>query len=741
MKHIYLLAACALMASCGKPDPSVSAIVDGRTVTATLVAENIVKISSFAPGEADAGVMTVLETSLPASTDYSVTDSAGIKILHSGDVTVRAIDGRGIELVGPEGVTLFDNGAREGGAIRLANSGKGSFYGAGERGHKLNLRGDTLVNHNRATYGYGKGDSRTSQMNITMPLVSSSDGYAIVFDDYASSTLGLADTITYISQSADPVNYYFIGEDSRADLSSRLATLTGHQPLPPLWTLGYTTSRYGYRSADELHAVVDSLQDAGYPLDAVVLDLYWFGKEQDMGYLDWDSAAWPDPAAMAQALEDRNIKLVTISEPFILTDGKGIDNYNRLDSARMFIRDSVGNTHPVTIWVGSGSMMDVSNPDTRAWLAEKYRGYLSQGVDALWGDLGEPEMHPESAYHANGKKAFQYHNKYGNDWASVISEIHESDRPGEPYMSLMRAGTTGLQRYGVFPWSGDVSRSWQGLQAQPTIMLGSGLSGLGYMGHDVGGFAVDPADAFKPELYLRWMQMGLFTPMLRTHAQQYAEPYHYAQYAPELLELVKERYAWLPYNYSLAIENSRYGWPLVRPLDWNGDLSTAYDDIDDQYLWGADVMVAPVMQQGVTERRVVFPEGDLWYDYNNPARIYGGHAEVVPAPVDVMPVFIRAGAFIPRADYDMASTADYRPDVLTVTYYPFTEDSESTILTAEGEIKFKGVEEDGRYIVDIDSDSSDTGEYKITLKIAGTDITKELTLPYGEDKQLIINKN
>lgn len=742
MKRIlpFVIAALALSA-CSDPEPKVSVEIDGRTVTATLVAEDIVKITSLAPGETDAGLMTVLPTELPADIAYTVKDSAGVKILHSGNITVRAIPGRGIELSGAKGTTLFDDGRRDG-AIRLADNGDGSFYGAGERGHRFNLRGDTLVNHNRATYGYGKGDSRTSQMNITMPLVSSSDGYALVFDDYASSTLGLADTITYISQADEPVNYYFIGGASRPAIASRLADLTGHQPLPPLWTLGYTSSRYGYRSSEELNNVIDSLKSAGYPLDGVVLDLYWFGKETDMGYLDWDSIAWPDPVAMAASLAERDINLVTISEPFILTDGKGIDNYRRLDSARMFIRDSVGATHPVTIWVGSGSMMDVSNPDTRAWLAEKYRGYLAQGVNALWGDLGEPEMHPETAYHANGKKAFQYHNKYGNDWASIISEIHETDRPGEPYMTLMRAGTTGLQRYGVFPWSGDVARSWAGMQAQPTILLGSGLSGLGYMGNDVGGFAVDPAAAFNPELYLRWMQMGVFTPMLRTHAQQFAEPYYYTEYAPQLLALVKERYAWLPYNLSMAIENNRYGWPLARPLDWNEGLDTAYDNVDDEYMWGADVLVAPVMEAGATERKVVFPKGDMWYDYNDPTHIYGGHDEVVPAPLDIMPVFVRAGSFIPRADYAMNSTADYRPDDMTVTYYPFTGESERTLLTADGTLTFKGVEENDRYVIDIASeDASKTGAYNLRLKVAGTALQRDITLPYNSSAQIIINKN
>lgn len=135
-------------------------------------------------------------------------------------------------------------------------------------------------------------------------------------------------------------------------------------------------------------------------------------------------------------------------------------------------------------------------------------------------------------------------------------------------MTMMRGGTTGLQSYSVFPWSTDVSRSWGGLAPQITIMLNSGLSGLGYMSHDVGGFAIDPAAPYDPELYVRWLQLGTFSPVLRTHSQSTAEPYCYPDQQDIILPLIKERYRWLPYNYTLAYENASQGLPLVRPLNF-----------------------------------------------------------------------------------------------------------------------------------------------------------------------------
>ena len=137
-------------------------------------------------------------------------------------------------------------------------------------------------------------------------------------------------------------------------------------------------------------------------------------------------------------------------------------------------------------------------------------------------------------------------------------------------MTLMRGGTVGLQRYSVFPWSTDVSRSWGGLQPQVTIMLNSGLSGLGYMSHDVGGFAITEDYVVDPELYVRWLQLGTFSPVLRTHAQQVAEPYRYPEQQDIILDLIKTRYQWLPYNYSIAADNAMRGYPLVRPLNFYG---------------------------------------------------------------------------------------------------------------------------------------------------------------------------
>lgn len=690
---------------------------DGRTATATALSPSIVRVDNVPAGATAAPEQSVL--AMPTG-DFSAKSPVSFSFGPDGALHIST----------PLN-TLLDPGTRD------CSDGKtetalligepGTWRGGGERGHSIAMSGDTLVMYNRQNYGYTGSDPRVRQMNITMPVVLSDRGFALVFDDYAASELILGNPMRYITESSLPVSYYYVYGATPAELTQNLTELTGRQPLPPLWALGYITSKYGYRNQDETLGTVDTLKQAGYPLDGIVLDLYWYGREEDMGRLTWDSELWPDAPGMLASLKDRGVNTVAISQPYVLTDGRGADNYRDLEAAGALLRDSTGAVQPVEIWVGKGGMFDVSSPVDRRWLSERYRQLTDMGMGGWWGDLGEPEMHPESGVHANGLPARLYHNKYGNDWSEIIADLYASQYPDRRLMTLMRGGTTGLQRFSVFPWSTDVSRSWDGLEPQIRIMLNSGLSGLGYMASDLGGFAVGD-DAYMPELYMRWLQMGLFSPVFRTHGTKFAEPYNYPMYADELLALVKDRYRWLPYNYTLAYENSTKGWPLVRPLDFHGDTGTGTDD---EFLWGRDVLVAPVLTEGARARNVFLPGGSRWIDMNNTSSVYAGGstAAAYPAPMGTLPLFVRAGSFIPTADYAMENTGDYRADLFTVNYYPLPGTDSSYTLFDDNRMT-PGTVERGQYRL-IHFEGKDTGR-KINVRIssegtyAGAPATLEL---------------
>ncbi|MDE7426766.1 MAG: hypothetical protein K2M79_03085 [Muribaculaceae bacterium] len=626
----------------------------------------------------------------------SYTTAAGVRVSYNAAADYVQIGATPAGTIICNGLTSIA-GAEQ---LRIYRMGTGQMYGAGERGHKMDLSGEELVNYNRQNYGYTGTDPRISQMNITMPLVVTTDGYALLFDDYAPSTLDLNNPLVYTTEASGPLSFYYVQGNSLAEVTSGLSAVTGRQALPPMWTLGYITSKYGYRDQAETEGTIDTLKRRDYPVDGIVLDLYWYGKEQDMGRLEWDPVQWPAPEKMLSDLRKKGVNVVTISQPYVLRNGRGVENYNNLAPRGLFVADSTGTApQEVTIWVGEGGMWDVSNPETRAWLARRYSELLDMGVAGLWGDLGEPEVHPQSGLHANGLSARRYHNKYGNDWSSIIYDMWREKYPDSRPMLMMRGGTTGLQQYSVFPWSTDVSRSWGGMEPQVRIMLHSGLSGLGYMGHDVGGFAIDAENPTDPELYVRWLQLGLFSPMLRTHAQQYAEPYNYPEQENIIRDIIKERYRWLPYNYTLAMENHTKGYPMVRPINFQertGENITAQPG--DEYLWGKDVLVAPVFTQGATARMVVFPRGTVWYDYNAPQTIYKAPADSaltvsVSAPLERLPLFVRAGSFIPQAGYKMGNTGHFRRDVYDLKYYyspaeshgMLYDDNRSGVMAAEAE--------------------------------------------------------
>lgn len=665
-------------------------ISTGRgTVAVTPVNGDIFKISRIPAGTKSFHFPASQSAVLPATAEgvtRFVTPTAVIFMSDGVRLTVDRTTGRSV-FTNASGDTILAEaaGVDNSGDVKtvsLRNGVAQNLYGAGERGHRLRLNGDTLVMFNRQNYGYTGSDPRISQMGITMPMFVSDHGYGVLFDDYNRATLHLGrDSIVYTSETPKPLSYYFInGDGSLPGTVSNYTLLTGRQNLPPFWAMGYITSRYGYHNEQEALGAIDSLKTRGYPVDGIVFDLYWYGKETDMGRLEWNRDQFPDHRRMLDSLNAMGVHTVLINQPYINKIG-AIDNYNTLAGARMLTRDTAGNPHDVTTWVGEAGMFDISNPDTRRWIWNRLRPLTAEGLSGWWGDLGEPEVHPLTIVHANGETASQYHNVYGNEWSRLIYEGLRRDFPEMRPLLLMRGGTAGLQRYSVFPWTTDVSRSWGGFEPQVTLMLNSGLSGLGYMSSDVGGFAVDPEHPYDPELYVRWLQMGAFTPMLRTHAQFKPEPYHYPQQDAIVKKFIKERYRWLPYNYTLAYENAAYGLPLARPVNFHSVAGENDADCRDEYLWGNEVLIAPVFKAGARSRKVTFPAGDTWVNWNNPRLTYrGGTTASVAAPLDEMPMFVKQGSFIPLFTKDIENTSQYDPSMLTVRYYRAPEASSYTLF-------------------------------------------------------------
>ena len=540
------------------------------------------------------------------------------------------------------------------------------LYGGGARALGMNRRGNRLELYNKAHYGY---EDRSELMNYTMPIVVSSNKYLIHFDNAPIGFLDLDskkdNTLTYETISGRKTYQIVVG-DSWLNLTKNYTKLTGTQPMPPRWALGNFSSRFGYHSQQEVEATVQKFREEEIPLDAIIIDIFWFGKtiQGTMGNLAFDRDSFPNPKQMIKGLKDNNVKTVLVTEPFILTTSK---RWEEAVKADILAKDTLGNPFTFDFYFGNTGLIDIYNPKGKQWFQNIYKDLSDLGVSGVWGDLGEPEVHPKGLQHAAGT-ADEMHNIYGHNWAELVQEMYSKNMPNTRPFILMRAGSSGSQRFGMIPWSGDVNRTWGGLQSQPEIALQMGLQGLAYMHSDLGGFAGNNLD---DELYARWLQYGVFQPIYRPHAQEDvpAEPVFRSDKAKGLAkQAIELRYKLLPYNYNLVFQNNQTGAPLMRALFFEEEDNTNLQTNASTYLWGNDFLVTPIVNPNQTEAEVYFPKNNHWFNFYTDQKVNGGQSLSVKTEENNIPTYVRGGAFIPTAK-PMQSTAEYDGNTLELHYY------------------------------------------------------------------------
>ena len=522
------------------------------------------------------------------------------------------------------------------------------LYGGGQRVLGMDRRGHSMPLYNKAHYGY---TTSSNQMYFGLSAVMSSKNYSVLFDNTASGELDIgktnSDELLFKAQGGRASYIMVLGENLEDTVTNTVA-VTGKQPLPPRWLLGNFASRFGYKSQNEVMDVVDAFNTQDIPVDAVVLDLYWFGKDikGHMGNLSWDTVAFPEPEKMISELRAQDVKTVLITEPFILTTSK---QWESAVANNALAQNDNGAPYTFDFYFGNTGLVDVFSEAGQDWFWQYYEKLAAQGVAGWWGDLGEPEVHPDDIQHmwqSTKVSGAEVHNAYGHQWAkSVYNNLTELQPDTRPFV-LMRSGFLGSQRYGMVPWTGDVSRSWGGLKPQVELALQMSVFGMAYTHSDLGGFA--GGETFDPELYTRWLQFGTFSPVFRPHAQDNIAPepiFHADPVKSIARKFIQLRYDMLPYNYSLAFENALYGTPLMRPL------AMAYGESDwfenaDSYLWGDGLLVSPVTSANQTVWPTKLPEG-VWFDFFSDTKYQGGQTVNYPLSQDNFPVWVKAGSFMP----------------------------------------------------------------------------------------------
>ncbi|BDD05365.1 glycoside hydrolase family 31 protein [Aureibacter tunicatorum] len=568
------------------------------------------------------------------------------------------------------------------------------IFGGGERSLAMDRRGHNLELYNKAHYSY---EENSSLMNYGMPLVFSSDAYAIFFDNGAKGNIDIDsdnDNTLEFNAVGGRMVYYVIAEDHLSKVTNRLSELVGTQPMPARWTLGNIQSRFGYKTQDEVLDVATQMKESGYPLDGIIIDLFWFGPEVKnyMGELDWYEPNWPNPDLMIDSLESMGVKTVLITEPFFGIETKG---FAEADSLGLLAKDSTGEKSGVfDMFFARSGLLDIFTPEAKDWVWEKYDAQIERGVGGWWTDLCEPEVHPEWIQHATGS-ADEMHNYYAHEWERMLFEKYEEKYPNERLFHINRSGYVGSARYGILPWSGDVARTWGGFRAQMPIMLTMSMSGIPYMSSDLGGFAGGQKDS---ELYARWLQFGAFNPIFRPHGGALdgipSEPIFFDEKTQEVVKnYIDMRYRLMPYIYTMAWEQEVSGEPLVKPMF---NVSNHEDMLENQsqYMWGESFLVAPVMESGQKYKDVFLPEGTDWIDYHNDKVYAGGQWITMPVDIDDIPVFVKGGSFIPTVN-SYGNAGEYSSADLKVDFYPqgtksshyemYEDDGKSALSRKNGE--------------------------------------------------------
>ncbi len=605
----------------------------------------------------------VVETKLlPAAAGYS---------LSSKELTVNLADDGRISYVDATGRVLraeLPPGRQNESWIHQARLSSGEFItGLGERSAPLNRRGQMYRMWNAEALGSYPAGKDPLYLCIPAYLSLQERGSYLIFyentfpaDFDLRGAAGAPMPTSRIQFQGGMLRYYFISGPPDQALE-RYTELTGRPPLPPRWALGYHQSRWGYRSVSDIREVAAGFRQRDLPLSAIHLDIDYM-----RGYRVFtvDPKRFPDLSSLARELKESGIHLVTILDPGIKQD-RQYPLYQRFVQDGLVCKRQDGQPQPGIVWPGWTVFPDFSDPRTRRTWGEQYASLVGQGVDGFWHDMNEPSAFvsrgdpslPLSTQHClegRGGNPRQAHNVYGLLMNRAGYEGLKEIQPGRRPWIVSRSGWAGTQRY-AWNWTGDTESSWDSLRMTLPTVLGLGLSGIPFTGPDIGGFSGKP-DA---ELYLRWFQMTAFLPFFRTHSAlgtARREPWVYGDETTAILrQFLKLRARLMPYYYTLAWQASQDGSPPVRPLFWpHADLPALFG-VDDAFLLGDALLVAPIFEKGATCRSLLLPPG-RWYSFWNdtyldsPLENHELRKVDLEAHLDRIPLLVRDGSIIPMEE-------------------------------------------------------------------------------------------
>jgi len=530
------------------------------------------------------------------------------------------------------------------------------YYGLGDKPTQFNLRGKRLTNWGSDVYGFHK-DSDPIYKNIPFYMGTHSGvGYGIFFDNTFQSYFDFGkernQTCSFWAHGGE-MNYYFINGPELLDVAARYTQLTGVPEMPPLWALGYHQCKWSYYPESQVRSICDQFRTLEIPCDAIYLDIDYM---DGFRCFTWDKEKFADPKKMVSDLKEQGFKTIVIIDPGIKVD-KEYSIFQEAIEKNYFCRRADGPYMKGKVWPGECYFPDFTNPKVRKWWAGLFKELISDiGIAGVWNDMNEPAvMDVESKtfpndvrhdYDGNPCSHRKAHNIYGMQMTrATYKGVKKFSKPNRPFI-ITRSCYSGIQRYSS-GWTGDNIATWEHLSLANIQCQRLSVSGLSFIGSDIGGFIDQPT----PELFIRWIQLGIFHPFCRTHSSGdhgEQEPWSFGEKALKIIKkYIELRYKFLPYLYTSFYQYVKRGYPILRPVPFvnQNDPNALYRN--DEFIYGDHVLVCPVLEPNSKGRYMFFPKG-TWFNYWTDEQVQGGEGSWVDADLDVLPLFLRAGSVIPH---------------------------------------------------------------------------------------------
>ena len=507
-----------------------------------------------------------------------------------------------------------------------------------------------------------------------------------------------ANDVLAMGAAAGDMDLFFFDGPTPAAVLERYTRLVGRAPLPPLWALGYHQSRWTYTPSSRVEDVAFAFRQKNLPADGIWLDIDYMDGFRDF---TWNPSTFADHAGMLARLASNGFKVTTIFDPGIKSDpGATYAAYNDGLAKNTFIVGTDGAPVIRSCWPGDALFPDFTDPKARSWWGDRIGDFMSAGTRGAWIDMNEPAVFVKEGFPSdakvNGEGTATTFGEVRNVYAMLMARATYEGQlkafPNRRPFILTRAGFAGIQRYSAV-WTGDAQSTWEHLAMAPSMLQGMGVSGIPFVGSDVGGFTGSPS----AELYGRWFELGSLSPFFRSHVATGTPDQEPWSFGPEVLDVAQRmlgvRYALLPYWYESYVAASRTGTPVMRPLWFDAPADDEAAKHDDEVLIGPSILAAPVTATNVTSRAVYVPKG-TFYDFYTGASYVGPASVTMPAPLGRFPLFVRGGSVLHEQDVpnyvgespDARQYLDVYPGpVGTTTTTALTEDDGETLGYTQGQ--------------------------------------------------------